>query len=100
MIPDPTPELRAEFVENAGPMISQLRIALERGRRDEIRRIAHKLRGSAGTFGLAAAGATATEIEAVALGAEMSALASAIDRLAGELMPTPPSEAPGSPSRG
>ena len=84
-LPDPTPELRAEFVESAEQIIGQLRTALERGRRDEIRRLAHKLRGSAGTFGLVEAGRIAGEIESLALGAEMAILAAAIDRLALQL---------------
>lgn len=93
-IPDPTPELRAEFVESAEQMIAQLRSALERGRRDEIRRLAHKLRGSAGTFGLVEAGAIAADIESIALGAEMAILATAIDRLAIELSVGAPSSMP------
>ncbi len=82
---DAAHELRGEFLESAQQAIGQLRTALECGRRDEVRRLGHMLRGSAGTFGLAPAGLIAAGIESSALDAEMPVLAAAIDRLETEL---------------
>jgi CheY-like chemotaxis protein len=95
---DAAPDLRPELLDMATQMVGQLLSALELGRRDEIRRLGHKLRGSAGTFGLDRLGAIAHEIETAALAADRSALADAIDRLAKEVAAAKTSIAPPSPS--
>lgn len=59
------------------------RVATEAGARDEVRRIAHKLRGVAATHGYPALGAQATDLEGAARdGAEASVLAARARALA------------------
>jgi HPt (histidine-containing phosphotransfer) domain-containing protein len=67
-MPDPTveqllAEARAQFASSLPAKAAALQDHLARGAWEEARRAAHKLRGSAGTYGFAVLGAAAGEVE-------------------------------------
>ncbi len=67
-MPDPTveqmlAEARAQFAASLPAKAAALQDHLARGAWEEARRAAHKLRGSAGTYGFATLGAAAAEVE-------------------------------------
>lgn len=67
-MPDPTveqmlAEARTQFAASLPAKAAALEEHLARGAWEEARRAAHKLRGSAGTYGFATLGATAAEVE-------------------------------------
>jgi HPt (histidine-containing phosphotransfer) domain-containing protein len=67
-MPDPTveqmlAEARAQFAASLPAKAAALEDHLTRGAWEEARRAAHKLRGSAGTYGFAVLGAAAAEVE-------------------------------------
>lgn len=55
--------LMPEFVRSRSELLGELISALEQGRREEARRVAHQLAGSFGAYGFAAAGRNCKEIE-------------------------------------
>lgn len=72
--PDPSveqmlAEARAQFAASLPAKAAALEEHLARGAWEEARRAAHKLRGSAGTYGFAALGAAAGEVEEALLAA-------------------------------
>jgi len=67
-MPDPTveqmlAEARAQFAASLPAKAAALQDHLTRGAWEEAKRAAHKLRGSAGTYGFAVIGAAAGEVE-------------------------------------
>jgi HPt (histidine-containing phosphotransfer) domain-containing protein len=76
-------ELLALFETTATATIAELRAALEAGDRDEVRRLAHRLKGSARNVGANAMAERADALEQVPPDA-----AAALDRLAAALEPT------------
>jgi HPt (histidine-containing phosphotransfer) domain-containing protein len=67
-MPDPTveqmlAEARAQFAASLPAKAAALQEHLARGAWEDARRAAHKLRGSAGTYGFAALSAAASEVE-------------------------------------
>jgi HPt (histidine-containing phosphotransfer) domain-containing protein len=83
-MPDPTveqmlAEARAQFAASLPAKAAALQEHLARGAWEEARRAAHKLRGSAGTYGFAVLGAAAGEVEEalIAVGSQPDADAAA-----------------------
>lgn len=83
-MPDPTveqmlAEARAQFAASLPAKAAALEEHLARGSWEEARRAAHKLRGSAGTYGFVALGAAAAEVEEalIAAGSRPEAAAAA-----------------------
>lgn len=84
--PDPTVEqmlaqARAQFAASLPAKAAAIEEHLARGAWEEARRAAHKLRGSAGTYGFAALGAAAGEIEEALLAAGKAPDAAAVARI-------------------
>ncbi|MBN8507994.1 MAG: Hpt domain-containing protein [Burkholderiales bacterium] len=73
-------ELVDTFLEEAPQMLAELRAAFSAGAADRFRRAAHSLKTNAQTFGAAALGAKARELELGGLPAEASGL-DALQRL-------------------
>jgi HPt (histidine-containing phosphotransfer) domain-containing protein len=83
-MPDPTveqmlAEARAQFAASLPAKAAAIQEHLARGAWEEARRAAHKLRGSAGTYGFAALSAVASEVEEalIAAGSQPAAAAAA-----------------------
>jgi HPt (histidine-containing phosphotransfer) domain-containing protein len=71
--PDPSIDallegVRRQFADSLPDKAANIGALLARGAWDEARRAAHRLRGSAGTYGFTAIGATAGAIEELLLG--------------------------------
>jgi HPt (histidine-containing phosphotransfer) domain-containing protein len=56
-------EARLQFARNIPAKVADLRSLLDRGAWDELRRAAHKLRGSTGTYGFMELSAAAADVE-------------------------------------
>jgi HPt (histidine-containing phosphotransfer) domain-containing protein len=85
-MPDPTveqmlAEARAQFAARLPAKAAALQEHLARGAWEEARRAAHKLRGSAGTYGFAVLGAAAGEVEEALLAAGLQPDAAAVARI-------------------
>jgi HPt (histidine-containing phosphotransfer) domain-containing protein len=77
-IPD---DLLAFFVEYRATQVQALRAAAVEQRLDEVRRLAHNLRGSAAQFGFTELAAAALEIERAAKAGRASAVVAGVSRL-------------------
>lgn len=85
-MPDPTveqmlAEARAQFAASLPAKAATLQEHLARGAWEEARRAAHKLRGSAGTYGFGALGAAAADVEEALLAAGSQPDAAAATRI-------------------
>jgi HPt (histidine-containing phosphotransfer) domain-containing protein len=85
-MPDPTveqmlAEARALFAASLPAKAAALQEHLARGAWEEAKRAAHKLRGSAGTYGFAVLGATAGEVEEALIAAGLKPDADAAARI-------------------
>jgi len=78
-------ELVDEYLEELPEMLGRISAGVESGELEEVQRLAHQIKGSAGTFGLAAIGDKAGELEAACKRGEG---ADRIKALASELMST------------
>ena len=82
-------ELIDTFLEEAPPMLAELREALAGARAEPFRRAAHSLKSNASTFGAATLAAMARDLElqglAAATPAALAALAQQYDAVAAEL---------------
>jgi histidine phosphotransfer protein HptB len=82
-------ELIDTFLEEAPPMLAELREALAGARAEPFRRVAHSLKSNASTFGAATLAATARDLElqglAAATPAALAALAQQYAAAAAEL---------------
>jgi HPt (histidine-containing phosphotransfer) domain-containing protein len=56
-------EARLQFARSIPAKVADLQSLLDRGAWDELRRAAHKLRGSTGTYGFAGLSAAAADVE-------------------------------------
>jgi HPt (histidine-containing phosphotransfer) domain-containing protein len=84
--PDPSveqmlAEARLQFAASLPAKAAAIEEQVARGAWDEARRAAHKLRGSAGTYGFEALGAAAGEVEEVLLAAALAPDAAAVARI-------------------
>jgi HPt (histidine-containing phosphotransfer) domain-containing protein len=85
---DFVPELVAAFLEEAPPMLEELRSAREAGAAERFRRAAHSLKSNSQTFGATRLGELARELELTGLGADPATLdtvAAEYARVAGRL---------------
>jgi HPt (histidine-containing phosphotransfer) domain-containing protein len=84
--PDPSveqmlAEARLQFAASLPAKTAAIEEQLARGAWDEARRAAHKLRGSAGTYGFVALGTAAGEVEEALLATALAPDASAAARI-------------------
>jgi HPt (histidine-containing phosphotransfer) domain-containing protein len=85
-MPDPTveqmlAEARAHFAASLPAKAAALQDHLARGAWEEAKRAAHKLRGSAGTYGFVVLGAAAGEVEEALIAAGLQPDAAAASRI-------------------
>lgn len=63
---------RADFASRLGDKVRELQDLFDRGAWSEARRAAHKLRGSAATYGFAKIGAAAAAMEDILIAAQLA----------------------------
>jgi HPt (histidine-containing phosphotransfer) domain-containing protein len=79
--PDPAQEVLAAFLEVTPTRLERLHQAVQGGDVDEVRALAHQVRGSSGTVGAVGMHAAAAELEACTSASDAEALVGALEAL-------------------
>ena len=74
-------EILGEFVNRLEPRVKAMETALREGRSEELRQIAHQLKGAAGSYGYPSLADAAKTLEDEARGGQLGAAAMAVERI-------------------